>query len=56
MVGKVNAGLKEGLKERNKRASYTLQNEKGDAIAACCLEGVRLFDSTRNLLLRNSHG
>jgi hypothetical protein len=37
-VGKVNAGLKEGLQERNKSASKALQNKKGDAIAACCLK------------------
>jgi hypothetical protein len=56
MVGKVNASLKERPKERDKRASKALQNEKGDAITACCLEGVRLFNNTRNLLLRNGHG
>jgi hypothetical protein len=51
MVGKVNAGLKEGLKERNTGASKALQNEKGDAVTACCFEDVRLFNNTRNLLI-----
>jgi hypothetical protein len=40
MVGEVDAGLKEGLEEGNQRASKTLQNKKGDAIAACCFEEV----------------
>jgi hypothetical protein len=55
-VGKVDARLIERLMERDKRASQTFQNKKGDVIAACCLEGVRLFQTTRNLLFRNLHG
>ncbi len=43
MIGEVNACLKEGRKERNKRASKTLQNKEGDAIATCCFEAVRLL-------------
>jgi hypothetical protein len=35
MIRKINASLKEGLQERNKMASKTLQNEKGNAITAC---------------------
>jgi broad-specificity NMP kinase len=53
MIGKVNAGLEEGLKERNKRASKILQNKKGNVIATCCLEVVRFFTNTRNFLFIN---
>ncbi len=53
MVGEVNAGLIEGLKERSKRASKVLQNKKGDAVAACCLKGcnilITLETSTSNI-------
>jgi hypothetical protein len=49
----INASLKEGLTKRHKRASKTLQNEKGDAITACCFERVRLLNKTGYLLLRN---
>ncbi len=41
IVGKVNAGLKEGLKYRKKRVSQILQIEKSDTITACCIEWVR---------------
>ncbi len=50
MVEEVNAGLKKGLKEKNKRASKTPQNKKGNAIVACCFEGVQLLYNTRNSL------
>jgi hypothetical protein len=40
MVRKIDADLKEGLKERKKKAFKTLQNEIGNAITACCLETV----------------
>jgi hypothetical protein len=53
MIREINACLKEGLKKRHERASKTLQNEKGDAITACCFERVQLFNDTRDLLLRN---
>jgi hypothetical protein len=53
MVREINACLEEELEEGDKRTSQTLQYEKGNAIAACCLEGVRLFDNTGYLLLRN---
>jgi hypothetical protein len=53
MVRQVDTSLTEGLKEINKRASKTLQNEKGNAITACCFEKVRLFNNTGNLILRN---
>jgi hypothetical protein len=56
MVRKIDTSLKEGLKRRNKRASETLQNEKGNTITACCLERVQLLNYTKNLLLRNQHG
>jgi hypothetical protein len=42
IVREVNAGLTKRLKERKKRASKTLKNEKGDAITACCFEAVQL--------------
>jgi hypothetical protein len=53
MTREIDASLKEGLKKGHKRASKTLQNKKGDAIAACCFEKVQLFNNTRNFLLRN---
>jgi hypothetical protein len=53
VVGKVDTNLEEGLKIRYKRASMTFQNKKRDAITACCFEGMRLFDNTYNLVLRN---
>ncbi len=53
MIRVINASLKEGLKKRYKWASKKLQNEKGDAITACCFERVQLFNDTGNLLLRN---
>jgi hypothetical protein len=48
MVRKINACLDEGLKEGNKWTSQTLQNEKGTAVTACCLERVRLFNNTKS--------
>jgi hypothetical protein len=53
MIRKINASLKEGLKKGHKRTSKALENEKGDAITACCFERVRLFNDTRDLLLGN---
>jgi hypothetical protein len=53
MVRKINTCLEGGLKEGNKKTSQTLQNEKGNAIVACCLERARLFDNIGDLLLRN---
>jgi hypothetical protein len=38
--------LKEGLKKRNKRASKTLQNEKGDAIAATVAPTFPIIDGS----------
>ncbi len=31
----------------------SLHKKEGDAIAACCHEGLQLFNNTRNLLLSN---
>jgi hypothetical protein len=53
MIREMDATLKEGLKKGHKRACKTLQNKKGDPIAACCFEKERLFDYTGNFLLRN---
>jgi hypothetical protein len=53
MIREINASLKEGLKKRNKGASKTLQNKKGDAITSCCFERLQLSNDTGNLLLRN---
>jgi hypothetical protein len=39
MVGKVDARLKDGQEEIDKRASKALQNEKENAITACSLKG-----------------
>jgi hypothetical protein len=53
IVRKVYAGSKEGLKERDHRASKKLKSRKGDAIASCFFEGVRLFENTSNFQLNN---
>jgi hypothetical protein len=53
MIREINASLEERFKNRQKRASKTLQNEEGDVITACCFERVRLFNNTGNLLVRN---
>jgi iron only hydrogenase large subunit-like protein len=53
LIGKINTGLKEGLKIGNKRRTKALMDEEGDAITACCPEWVQLFDNTGDLLLRN---
>jgi hypothetical protein len=53
MVRQIDMGLKEGLKENNKRASKTLQDKKENAITTCCFERVRLFNHVGNLSLRN---
>jgi hypothetical protein len=55
VVGNVDTGLEEGLKIRYKRAPKTFQDKKWDAITACCFEGMRLFDNTCDLVLRNLH-
>jgi hypothetical protein len=39
MIGKLNTGLEEWLQIRNKRITKTLEDESGNAITACCLEG-----------------
>jgi molybdopterin-guanine dinucleotide biosynthesis protein A len=52
MIRKINASLKERLKEGNMRVSKTLQNKKGNTITACSLERVQCFDNIRNFLLR----
>ncbi len=44
VVGKIDTSLKEGLEVRDKRAPKAFENKKRNAVAACCLEGVRFFN------------
>jgi hypothetical protein len=53
VTGKINTDLKEGLKIGNKRRTKALKDKERDAITASCLEWVRLFNNTGDLLLRN---
>jgi hypothetical protein len=56
MVRKVSTSLKEALKERNKRAFKTLQNENNEkekAVTTCCLEGVKHNNNTGSFPLKN---
>jgi hypothetical protein len=44
VVGKIDTSLEEGLKIRNNVTPKTFEDKKWDANAACCFEGVQLFD------------